>query len=80
MTTEEILNNWDSELESLEAFFGSIALPDGPLKINNYSTITDPTSHVKSQFTMAKANPKNKSFISCLIRLRELREYFTNNL
>jgi hypothetical protein len=44
------IENWEHEITELEGFFNSIILPTEPIKINKWSTITDLTRNLESEF------------------------------
>jgi hypothetical protein len=73
------IENWEQEITELEGFFNSIILPTEPIKINKWSTITNVTRNLESEFATVKANNGNRTFLPALNRLKELKEYLTAN-
>jgi hypothetical protein len=73
------IENWEQEITELEVFFNSIKLPTEPIEINKWSTITDLTRNLESEFATVKANNGNRMFLPALNRLKELKEYLTAN-
>jgi hypothetical protein len=59
----------------LETYYEGKTLPAGPIKLNRYSTIVDPSLFVEAQFSMLRANPAHRENDSCLLRLIEFREW-----
>lgn len=66
--------SWEQEINELEQFFKTIALPTQPVKLNQCSTIKDVSKFIESHFTYVKANNGNRTYLPYLYRLRELKQ------
>ena len=71
---------WSNEISELENYFSGIELPTQPVKLNNYSTITNCTLFIKSHFSAVKDNNGNETFLPFLYRLKELKQVLTIGL
>jgi len=74
-TTELKQENWDQTIAELEQFFKTVTLPNQPIKLNQYSTITDISKFITSHLAAIKANNGNRTFLPYLKRLQELKPY-----
>jgi hypothetical protein len=61
--------------QELKTYFATKPLPQHPIKINSFSTITDPQAFLETQLYALEANPNHKPNDSCRLRLIELREW-----
>jgi len=66
--------NWSDEIAELENYFNSIKLPTQPVKLNRCSTINNCSLFVESHFATVKANNGERTFLTYLKRLQELRQ------
>ncbi|MEC5173906.1 DUF6965 family protein [Chryseobacterium nepalense] len=66
--------NWSNDIAELEIYFASIKIPDSPVKLNKYSTITDCYLFIESHFATVKGNNGNKTYLHYLNRLQELKQ------
>jgi hypothetical protein len=82
LTTDETLFNkndvinpkdWEQEINSLEAFFKGIDLPES-IKLNAWTTLINVQSFLDSHFAVVKANADNPTFLPYLCRLQELKK------
>jgi len=65
---------WSDEIAELENYFRSIKLPTEPFKLDNGSTIYNCQIFIDSHLAIVKANNGERTFLSYLNRLRELKE------
>ena len=72
-------DNWEQDITELEKYFAGVTLPNQPLKINPYSTITNCSRFIESQFATVKANNGKRTFLPYLNRLQELKQFLTIN-
>jgi hypothetical protein len=63
----------------LDSYYEGKTLPTGPIQLNHYGTILDPSIFVESQFTMFRANPGHRENDSCLLRLIEFKEWLDSH-
>ena len=71
--------NWSNNIAELETYFASIKLPTQPVKLNEWSTITNCSLFIESHFATVKANNGKRTFLPYLNRLQELKEVLTKN-
>ena len=64
---------WEQEINELETFFTGIALPTQPVKLNQFSTITNVSLFIESHLTTIRANTGKRSFLPYLSRLKNLK-------
>ena len=69
--------NWNNEIKELENYFAGIELPTQPVKLNEWTTITDYNLFVESHLATVKANNGNKTFLPYLNQLKELKQTLT---
>lgn len=69
----------EQKIKDLEAFFAGIELPSRPVKLNNFSTITDCSLFLDSHLATVKANKGNKTFLPYLFRLEEFKTVIIQN-
>lgn len=63
---------WSNEITELENFFKVI--PDGPIKLSQCETISDPVLFINSHLSVIKAQNGNERFLPDLDRMKELKE------
>lgn len=66
--------NWTQAISELESYFSEMTLPNQPIKLNTYSTITNVSLFIDSHIATVKANNGNNTFLPDLNRLQELKE------
>ncbi|WP_409014500.1 DUF6965 family protein [Dyadobacter sp. CY327] len=66
-------------VEELEEYFKVLQLPEGPIKINKFSTIVDPKAFVEAELYILQQNPGHKTVDSCRLRLIEFKEWLERN-
>jgi len=66
--------DWSDEIEELEKYFDSIKLPNGPIYLNDCTTISDISIFIDSHLAIVKSNNGKQKFKPYLERLRELKE------
>ena len=71
--------SWEQDITELGNYFAGIALPTQPIKLNRCSTITDCSKFIDSHFAIIKNYNGNKTFLSYLHRLQELKQVLTTN-
>jgi hypothetical protein len=69
----------EKDITELENYFASIELPTQPVKLNRYSTISNFSLFIKSNFSTVKANNGKQTFLPYLNRLHELKQVLTTN-
>lgn len=75
----EIEENWDREITELETYFNSVSLPEIPLRINQWTLITEVPAFVKSHLANVKINNGKERFLPYLHRLQELRNHLLSS-
>lgn len=70
--------NWDDIISELEVFFAGVALPNQPIKLNDYTTITNCALFVESHIETLKRNNGNHNFLPFLDRLKQLKDKIEN--
>ena len=71
-------DNWNTDIEELESFFENIELPTYPIKVNEWSTISNCNQFIESHFATVKANNGKHIFLPHLNRLKELKKLLIN--
>lgn len=66
--------SWNNEITELEIYFANIELPTKPVKLNEYSTVTDCPLFMETHFAIVKRNNGNKTFLPYLNRLQQLKQ------
>ncbi len=66
--------DWGDDITQLETYFASIELPTQPVKLNQYSTITNTALFIGSHFATVKRNNGKQTFLPYLNRLQELKQ------
>jgi hypothetical protein len=72
--------SWEKDINELKNYFASVELPTQPVKLNPYSTITNCSLFIESNFSTVKANNGKRTFLPYLNRLQELKQVLTTNL
>jgi hypothetical protein len=72
--------NWEQAIAELENYFAEIVLPNQPLKLNDFTTITSCTQFAENHLVVVKANSGKQSFLPYLQRLQELKQFLIVNL
>lgn len=67
--------SWSKEITELETYFASIALPNDPIRLNYYTTITNCKTFLSSHLETIKANNGKTTFLPYLNRLNNLRTW-----
>lgn len=65
--------DWTGDIAELESYFAAARFPDGPVMLNNSTSITDCSQFIRSHLATLKANNGNKTFLPFLNRLIELK-------
>ncbi len=71
--------DWNNDISELEKYFAGIELPIEPVKLNDWTTITDITLFVENSLSTVKKYNGNKVFLPYLSRLRTLKKILVNN-
>ncbi|WP_374759702.1 DUF6965 family protein [Dyadobacter chenwenxiniae] len=67
-------------VEELEEYFKDRQLPEGPVKLNKFSTIVDPQAFVEAELYILSCYPSgNKLVDSCRLRLEEFKHWLEVN-
>jgi hypothetical protein len=66
-------DNWENDITELENYFAGVTLPNQPIKLNPYSTITNCSQFIETHFAILKANNGKQTFLPYLNRLQELK-------
>lgn len=74
----EKVGDWTNEISELETFFSGITLPQPPIRLNSYTTITNPQLFVENHFSTIRAQAGKQTFKPYLNRLHELTTNLTN--
>lgn len=72
--------NWEKEIKELQTYFSGLELPTQPIKLNQFSTITNASKFIDSHLATIKANNGKRTFLPHLNRLQELKKILTINL
>jgi len=75
-TIQDQSKKWDNEISKLERFFENITLPNHPVVVNGYWTITDISKFIQATIEIVKKNNGNKDYLPFLNILKELRNTF----
>ena len=75
----EKVENWEQEINELEAFFLNTPFPSKPIQLNQCSTITDIEKFIKRHIETVKRYNGKRSFLPYLERLRELKKLAQTN-
>jgi hypothetical protein len=60
---------WKQSLEEFESYLRGRSMPDGPIKLDQCTTIADPSSFIDSHLAIVRANLGNETFRPYLDRL-----------
>lgn len=77
----DIQKKWKAGADKMAAWFESAPLPEGPIKVNVYSTITNIKDYVRANIGVIKHyrdNPTAAPFLPAYMRLFELKKYIEN--
>ena len=74
-----INNNWNTDILELETFFNCTPLPIEPIKLNNYSMITDTPKFIESHISRLKHCVENSYYLPYLNRLEALKSILQTN-
>jgi hypothetical protein len=72
--------SWEQKIRELEDYFARVTLPAQSIKPNHYSTIIDVSLFLKGHFATVKANNGNRTYLSFLNRLQEVKQYNTKKI
>jgi len=70
--------NWEQDITELENYFAGIAIPTQPIKLNEFTTITDCSQFIKSHLSTVKIKNGNVFFLPYLNRLQEFKQVLIN--
>jgi hypothetical protein len=70
---------WMDEITELERFFETATIPAVPVKLNEFTTITNCSLFIRNHLATVKANNGNKTFLPYLHRLRQLKQKLTSH-
>ena len=65
--------NWEQDLKELVTFFAGTSIPQQPVKLNQWCTITNCSLFIESHIATIKANEGNRTYLPYLSRLKELK-------
>jgi hypothetical protein len=68
------MNNFDNEINELEAFFATAKIPAGPITFDQCSIIVNPATFIDSHLATLKNNNGNVHFLSYLERLQKFSQ------
>lgn len=66
--------NWNVEIYELEKHFTSVEIPSQPVRLNNYTMITNVPLFIESHLSTVKANNGQSIFLPHLHRLQQLKQ------
>ncbi len=66
--------NWSVEIYELEKHFTSVEIPSQPVRLNNYTMITNVPLFIESHLSTVKANNGQSIFLPHLHRLQQLKQ------
>ncbi len=72
--------NWEQEIAKLQNYFAGITLPSHPIKLNDYSTVSNCSKFIESHLDTVKANNGKPTFSPYLHRLQQIKQLLTTNL
>ena len=67
------MTDWTKDIAELEAFFQAVQLPQEPIRLDYYRTITDPQKFLTSHLNIVRGQVRNERYHPYLERLQELR-------
>ncbi len=71
---------WEEEINQLETGFNQLTIPDSSIKLNPFTTITNPSQFIQSHLEIIKANNGNSTYLPYLCRLKELLNLLSQSL
>ncbi|MBP7508449.1 MAG: hypothetical protein KA807_11535 [Prolixibacteraceae bacterium] len=71
--------SWEEEVLELDNFFKSIILPTYPIRLNNFTMVTDVNLFIQTHLAIVVSNMDKPRYKPYLIRLKELKNHFINN-
>lgn len=71
--------DWTKEIEKLDEFYSSIALPSHPIQLNSYTRITNIKGFITANLEVARAQNGNPTYRPYLNRVIELMKYLQEN-
>jgi hypothetical protein len=75
----QLKQNWNIEISKLEKYFAAVELPRQPVRLNQYTTITNLPLFIESHLSTLKANNGRQIFLPHIHRLQELKRKIENN-
>lgn len=69
---------WASDISDLKAFFLNTCIPSGPVRMNTFTSISDPAFFIESHLKTVTNNDGKKTFLPYLERLLEFKYYLTD--
>jgi hypothetical protein len=69
----EELGAWDEQIQELREFFGTARLPAHPVRLNAWTTVSDPATFIDSHLSAIRHNNGKRSFLPYLERLQSLK-------
>jgi hypothetical protein len=67
--------SWNDQIAELEEYFATAAIPEGQVRLNVCSTITDIPAFIASHLAIVNANNGNRTYLPYLYRLQEVKLY-----
>ncbi len=64
-------DNWDAEIAEIEDWLKNAILPLDPVKLNEWTVVTDARLFVDSHLEFVKAHNSNETYLPYLNRLQE---------
>ncbi|MBK9104074.1 MAG: hypothetical protein IPL92_05780 [Saprospiraceae bacterium] len=71
--------DWTKEIEKLDEFYSSIALPSHPIQLTSYTRITNIKGFITANLEVARAQNGNPTYRPYLNRVIELMKYLQEN-
>jgi hypothetical protein len=68
-----IKSSWNDQIAGLEEYFATAAIPEGQVRLNVCSTITNIPAFIASHLATIKANNGNRTYLPYLNRLKEIK-------
>lgn len=72
-------SNWDQNITELEKFFNEVKFPTEPIKLNDWSLITDVSLFVESNLAVVRSHNGNTRYKPYLERLIQLKSLLSSN-
>ena len=76
---DTVKENWSREIAELEKYFAAIKLPNLPVMLNQWTTISNVPLFIESHLSTLKANNGRSIFFTHLNRLQKFKQLFINN-